>query len=89
MSVGPQGSCHDEVSNTSRFVHFVMIARHDEYTMWTAERVHNDNEKGYSPSSTSDNWITRCDCLEPGGHDTSKRKRREEKEDVNLRRKKE
>jgi len=50
------------------------------------ERVHNDNEKGYSPSSTSDNWITRCDCLEPGGHDTSKRKCREEKEDINLRR---
>lgn len=27
-----------------------------------AERARNDNGKGYSPSSTSDNWITRCDC---------------------------
>lgn len=27
-----------------------------------AEKVRNDNGKEYSPFSTSDNWITRCDC---------------------------
>lgn len=26
------------------------------------ERARNDNGKEYSPFSTSDNWITRCDC---------------------------
>lgn len=25
-------------------------------------KVRNDNEKGYSPFSTSNNWITRYDC---------------------------
>lgn len=55
------------------------------------ERVRNDNEKGYSPFSTSNNWITRYDCGAWRARrvkEETLRRRRKKKGNVNEKRKK-
>lgn len=53
------------------------------------ERARNDIGKGYSPYSTSDNWITRCDCrflegttLQRGNVEKKKRSRKRRKREM-------
>lgn len=86
VSFEPLGSNRDKVGNTFHLVYFTMIVRYDDCT-WTVERARNDIGKGYSPCSTSDNWITRCDCrflegttLQRGNVEKKKRTRETDKE---------
>lgn len=57
------------------------------------ERARNDIGKGYSPCSTSDNWITRCDCrflegttLQRGNVEKKKRSRETEMMQISMER---